>query len=879
MASRARSALAGVAAVLCLGVAHGQGCDPRWVGGFATSGDLNGTVNALAVYDDGSGAGNQLYAGGTFTIASGSPATRIAKWDAAAQRWKPLGSGVGADQFDAVHAMVVYDDRRGGVSGAGPSLYVAGSFNTAGGIETNYVARWDGASWHSLGTGLDGLAFALATFNDGLGPGPGGAPVGGPSLYISGAFRNAGGISANAVVRWNGTQFSAVQEGIRGFTAIVYAMTVYTPPNVGIPRLFFGGTFNFAGQTPVTNVAAWTGTTWVGAGAGLSGETVTSAVRTLAVYEEPGGNALFAGGDFTRSGATQTLGVARWTGGQWSGVGGGMTNPDPGNPTGGPSPPTTPALVSALAVFADGQGIGGRSSLYAAGAFGEAGGVASSNISRWDGQQWSPVFGGLLGPAHALLPVGGAGAASLFAGGAFNGAGEVPSARVIRLRVPEGWSPLGLGMNSTVQTLLTHDLGAGAGPELFVGGAFTSAGGDVNNRVTKWNGVGWTAMGQGLPGTVRALASLPWFGERNLYAGGVFTATLAGATANSLARWTGQEWRAISPGGGGVNGVVHALEADLDFPQQLYVGGDFNSVSAGGVITPAGNLARWDGVAWRAVGSGVNGPVYALRLGAREGGRRPLYVGGSFITVGFAGNLTAASNIAKWSPATESWSTLGPGLSAPVYALHFSDVDGINNLYVGGDFGLAGEVPVRRVARWNLDSQQWFPLGSGLDGRVYALATMDDGEGRALFVGGDFPTAGLGQSSGIAKWTGAGWRGLDGGVSAGIQAQTGVRALATIPARAAGGATTGFEALAVGGEFTSVGGTPSGRIAIRAGCGVACPGDANGDNLVNATDLNLVLSQYSQVGAPGTLQGDVNRDGVVNFLDLNLVLSAFGRSC
>lgn len=56
----------------------------------------------------------------------------------------------------------------------------------------------------------------------------------------------------------------------------------------------------------------------------------------------------------------------------------------------------------------------------------------------------------------------------------------------------------------------------------------------------------------------------------------------------------------------------------------------------------------------------------------------------------------------------------------------------------------------------------------------------------------------------------------------------------------------------------------------------ACPGDANGDSLVDFADLNIVLSEYGQAGA---LPGDVNGDGVVDFLDLNLVLAFFGTAC
>jgi hypothetical protein len=56
-----------------------------------------------------------------------------------------------------------------------------------------------------------------------------------------------------------------------------------------------------------------------------------------------------------------------------------------------------------------------------------------------------------------------------------------------------------------------------------------------------------------------------------------------------------------------------------------------------------------------------------------------------------------------------------------------------------------------------------------------------------------------------------------------------------------------------------------------------CPGDTNGDNIVNFTDLNAVLADFGESGM--ALPGDTNGDGVVNFTDLNEVLAAFGTSC
>lgn len=58
-----------------------------------------------------------------------------------------------------------------------------------------------------------------------------------------------------------------------------------------------------------------------------------------------------------------------------------------------------------------------------------------------------------------------------------------------------------------------------------------------------------------------------------------------------------------------------------------------------------------------------------------------------------------------------------------------------------------------------------------------------------------------------------------------------------------------------------------------------CPGDANGDAVVDFLDLNIVLSDFGRIGYPGTIAGDVHADGAVDFLDLNMVLSFFGTVC
>ena len=47
------------------------------------------------------------------------------------------------------------------VDGAG-NLYAGGSFTSAGGVSAKNVAKWDGARWSALGSGMNGVVWALA---------------------------------------------------------------------------------------------------------------------------------------------------------------------------------------------------------------------------------------------------------------------------------------------------------------------------------------------------------------------------------------------------------------------------------------------------------------------------------------------------------------------------------------------------------------------------------------------------------------------------------------------------------------------------------------------------------------------------------------------
>ena len=64
-------------------------------------------------------------------------------------------------------------------------IYIAGRFTEAGNVKANYIARWDGAQFHPLGSGLDNTVDAIA--------------VDGNNVYAVGSFSSAGNVSANGI--------------------------------------------------------------------------------------------------------------------------------------------------------------------------------------------------------------------------------------------------------------------------------------------------------------------------------------------------------------------------------------------------------------------------------------------------------------------------------------------------------------------------------------------------------------------------------------------------------------------------------------------------------------------------------------------------------
>lgn len=293
--------------------------------------------------------GSDVYVGGDFTTAGSISASRVAKWNGSS--WSSLGTGINS----SVLALAV--DGNG-------SLYAGGTFAQAGGATVSNIAKWNGSAWSALGSGTNASVYALLAQ--------------GTDVYVGGQFNVVGGTATGPLAKWNGSAWSAVGSGVSG---TVRALTASGS------NLYAGGSLGLAGTT--VPVARWNGTAWSSLSTNLTGT-----VSTLAAT--PNGT-VYAGGNLSISGAS-VRNLVRWNGTAWIGVGTAWSG-----------------TVHALAIVGP--------ALYVGGSFTQAsgGGIPANNIAKWNGLSWSSLGTGLNG---GVLALAGSGGNVLHAGGNFTAVGD-----------------------------------------------------------------------------------------------------------------------------------------------------------------------------------------------------------------------------------------------------------------------------------------------------------------------------------------------------------------------------------------------------------------------------------------------------------------------
>jgi Immunoglobulin domain len=627
------------------------------------------------------------------------------------------------------------------------------------------------------------------------------------ALYAAGYF----GGTSESIARWDGQQWSALDHGPCCYTA--WGLAVFDDDADGPHpnELYATGGFQYTYDIDVWGIAKWDGMQWSSVGGGIVfGD---SGVREPTVFDEdgPGGQppALFVTGEFSEAGGVPANNIARWNGVAWTPLGSGLEGV--GN-----------VLGTAQAVFDDDDAGPHAPALYVGGYFSTAGGVTVNNIARWDGAAWTSLGLGANDYVAALMVFDDDGpgphAPALYAGGLFTMVGDVAANRIAKWD-GRSWSAVGTGFNEAVYDLKVFDPD-GPGPQssrLIAGGIFTGADGNPANRIATWDGSSWTPIGTGMDGTVYRFTEYDVDGagplSPRLFVGGIINSP-DGNPSKSIYYWTGAQWRGL---GSAPNSWIRSLatfddDGDGPHPRELIAGGHYLT-SAGGLLTR--NIAKWNGSDWAPLGLGpsstIGGEVSALALFDTDGPGpqgESLLAGGSFDSGG-----TIGKNITAWDG--DTWSGLNGGTIGHVYALAVFDDDGPGTnapaLIAGGNISIAGGIPVNKLARW--DGTTWSSVGAGVDNTVRALTVFDDdGPGAnppALFIGGSFTHANGIEANAIVKWDGITWMPLGTGLMHTGSPAT-VYALAVFDDDGPG---PQHPVLYVGGQFSFAGDIPALRIA------------------------------------------------------------------
>ena len=291
------------------------------------------------------------------------------------------------------------------------------------------------------------------------------------------------------------------------------------------------------------------------------------------------------------------------------------------------------------------------------------------------------------------------------------------------------------------------------------------------------------------------------------------------------------------------NDLIRAIKYN-NFNNSIYIGGNFSQITVNGISSIVNNICQI---------SLDNNTVNDMNGGITEIGNicftiaidnsNNVYVGGNF---GKAGELSV-NRIAKWDGS--SWFSLGDGLDSICRAIA---IDRSNNVYVGGDFTNVDGSPVNRIAKWN--GLSWSSLGinpnDGLNGSCYTIS-IDNND--YLYVGGIFTLAGGSFTNYIAKWDGSSWTPLGTGL---------ITKCYTI-------AIDSDNNVYAGGEFTTAGGISANRIAKWDGFTWSALGSGLDGLDSSCFSIAIVRNNNVYVGGVFTSAGGVSSNSIAKWNGLS----------
>ncbi len=387
--------------------------------------------------------------------------------------------------------------------------------------------------------------------------------------------------------------------------------------------------------------------------------------------------------------------------------------------------------------------------------------------------------------------------------------------------------------------LLAHRTDKGS--RLYVGGQFSAIGGTPYRSLAAFDGRRWL----GVQGLVDSFGNEKIEMMTEMVIGGTPRVIIAGSfeapqTLDGIGFIDGQ-------------GVVRSLPAGPQSPHAWFASAfAWNSPSGpelllGSGVFPLGSdyLYRYSNGAYGRASPGVLTVTNAYSV--FDDGTGPAV----FIGVPRVG-ATFAQTVTKWDGATLT--SLTPGLTWVNALCAHDDGNG------GGPALYAGGTGIRRYR-----SGVWETVPGAPGFGIEAMASFDDGTGPALYIAGQFTSAGGLGVANIVRCRGGVWESLNGGLAGGR-----AHALAVFDEDGPGPRPA---ALFAAGTFTQAGGINSRGIA-RWGVEI-CDSDFNTDGFVSGDDFDAFVSAFEK----GEFGADFDRDGFVNGEDFDAYVEAFERGC
>jgi hypothetical protein len=317
-------------------------------------------------------------------------------------------------------------------------------------------------------------------------------------LYAGGYYYSPNGDTLCGLVKWNGTNWDLIAEinGDAFFNDIV----------------FYGGNIVVGGIIyPLDHLSQWNGESWSSVCSLPEDMQQFNSISDLHVVN----NDLFIAGSFySVDSVTETIGIVRFDGENWHDL-----QTDDYMNFSAPDP---------VEVAQDYNG-----ELYIGGSFVVFGAPYTSNIARWNGQEWTPVgiglgLQGIYDPVKCMIEYKG----SLYIGGNFG-----PEMFFLNeSRYIVRWDGSTYYRLSKDEPCCIKDMVVFK-DELYALGTFDEDSEIGSTNIAKWDGTKWCSLGSNLNGTAYDLEVC----NDTLYLAGIFT-KINGEPIRAVAKWIGGDF-------------------------------------------------------------------------------------------------------------------------------------------------------------------------------------------------------------------------------------------------------------------------------------------------------------------------------------------------